>query len=173
MVIVSAAQRAVLDMLHRQTSCPQALALRIRIILGAADGQRNEPLARSLGCSRPTVRKWRERWAAADAHLACAERDPSNLRQTITTVLGDALRPGAPSTFTSEQIVQIVNLACIAPRAVGRPVDAWTPRELADEAEQQGIVTHISPTTVGRFLGRRPFATASQPLLAERQNQGR
>jgi putative transposase len=171
LVTVSALQQAVLEALQRQSSCPQALALRVRIILGAAGGQRNLPLAGGLGCSRPTVRKWRERWAAAEAQLAVAETDPSALRQTIASVLADAARSGTPGTFSAEQIVAIVNLACTSPRTVGRPIDAWTPRELADEAEHQGIVTSISPTTVGRFLGRGRSATASQPLLAERQDQ--
>jgi putative transposase len=170
-VTVSPVQRTVLEALQRQASCPQALALRIRIILGAADGQRNEPLAAALGCSGPTVRLWRARWAVAEAPLAVAEADPVTLRQMIGQVLADAPRPGTPLTFTAEQVVHIVNLACTSPRAVGRPVDAWTPRELADEAERQGIVTSISPTTVGRFLGRRRSATASEPVLAQRQDQ--
>ena len=45
---VSPAQQAVLAALLRRSACPQALALRVRIILGAAVGQRNEPLARQL-----------------------------------------------------------------------------------------------------------------------------
>jgi len=129
LVTLSDAQQAVLESLQRQASCPQALALRARIVLGAASGQRNEPLAVALGCSLPTIRTWRARWAAAAAHLALAEAEPATLRQTIATVLADAPRPGTPSTFTAEQIVHIVNLVCTAPRAVGRPVDAWTPRE--------------------------------------------
>ena len=172
-ITISTTQQAVLEALQRQASCPQALALRVRIILGAASGQRNRPLATALGCSRPTVCTWRTRWAAAQAQLAAAEADPIALRQMITTVLADAPRSGTPSTFTAEQIVQIVNLACTSPRAVGRPIDAWTPRELAEQAERQGIVTSISPTTVGRFLGRSPASTPSQPLLAQRQDQDR
>jgi putative transposase len=147
--------------------------LRIRIVLGAASGQRNGPLATALGCSRPTVRIWRARWAAAEAQLAVAETALATLRQTIITVLADAPRPGTPSTFTAEQIVHIVNLACTSPRAVGRPVDAWTLRELADEAERQGIVTSISPTTVGRFLGRSRSPAPSESLLAQCQDEGR
>jgi putative transposase len=160
-----------LEALQRQASCPQALALRIRIVLAAASGQRNGPLAASLGCTRPTVRTWRARWAEAESQLALAEADPTTLRQTIVSLLSDAPRSGTPSTFTAEQIVQIVNLACTSPRAVGRPVDAWTPRELADEAERQGIVTSISPTTVGRFLGRGRSPAPSLALLAQRQDQ--
>lgn len=171
-ITVSAPQQAVLERLLRQHSCPQTLALRVRIILGAASGMRNERLAAQLTCSPTTVRKWRTRWAAAESSLAAAEAEPPALATAVAAALADAPRPGAPDTFTAEQIVQIVNLACTAPRACGRPIDAWTPRELADEAERQGIVTSIAPTTVGRFLGRRRSAAASESLLAQRQDQG-
>ena len=171
-ISISAAQQAVLERLLRQHTCPQALALRVRIVLGAASGIRNEPLATRLTCSPTTVRKWRARWAAAESRLAAAEADAAALATTIAATLADAARPGTPDTFTAEQIVQIVNLACTAPRASGRPIDAWTPRELADEAERQGIVTSISPTTVGRFLGRSRSSAASESLLAQRQEQG-
>ena len=77
--------------------------------------------------------------------------------------------PGAPGTFTAEQIVQIINLACRPPEQLGRPVTAWTPRELADEAVKQGIVaTHLAPHG-GAFFKGRPIcsrtaaATGSTP----------
>lgn len=167
-VTLSAEQQAVLEALQRQASCPQSLALRVRIVLGIARCQRTGPLATALGCSRPTVRTWRNRWAVAESQLAAVEADPVALRQMVARVLADAPRSGTPATFSAEQIVQIINLACTSPRAVGRPVDAWTPRELADHAERQGIVSSISPTTVGRFLGRSRSSTPSQPLLAQR-----
>ena len=57
-ITLSSEQRAVLAALHRQASCSQALALRVRIVLGAASGQRIGLLAAALGCSCPTVRTW-------------------------------------------------------------------------------------------------------------------
>src|SRR5215210_9096968 len=171
-VAISPPQQMVLEALLRQHSCPQALALRARIVLGAATRQRNEPLARHLGCTPKTVRKWRARWVAAEAPLAAAEAVPADLRTTIARVLADAARSGAPDTFSAEQIVQIINLACTPPGEAGRPVDAWTPRELADEAAKRGIVTRISPRSVERFLKSGRLATAPQPLLAECQNRG-
>jgi transposase len=168
---LSQAQQTVLEALLRQHSCPQALALRVRIVLGAGSGTRNEPLAQQLGCTAKTVWKWRGRWAAAASRLAVAEDDPRTLRDTIADVLADAPRSGAPDTFSAEQIVEIVSLACTPPRQAGYPIDAWTPRELADAAEQIGIVSSISPTTVGRFLKRGQSAATSQPLLAECQDQ--
>jgi putative transposase len=158
-ITVSPAQQAVLTALLRRSSCPQALALRVQIVLAAAAGQRNEPLARQLGCTPKTVRKWRARWGAAAAHLAVANDDRPALERAIAAALADAPRTGAPATFTAEQIIQIIDLACRPPEQLGRPVTAWTPRELADEAVQQGIVARISPRSVERFLGRgRPAA---------------
>jgi len=158
-ITVSSAQQAVLDALLRRATCPQALALRVRIVRAAAAGQRNAALARQVGCTPATARKWRTRWAAAAAHLAAVDHDRPALERAIAAALADAPRPGAPATFTAEQIIRIINLACRPPDQCGRPVTAWTPRELADEAVNQGLVATISPRTVGRFLkGRRSAA---------------
>jgi transposase len=149
---VTPPQQALLEGLLRQHSCPQALAFRARIVLAAATGHPNERLAQQLGCTPKTVRKWRARWAAAQAQLAATEGDVRDLQTTIAAVLADAPRPGAPDTFTAEQIVHILNLACTPPPDAARPVAAWTARELADEAVKQGLVPAISPRSVGRFL---------------------
>ena len=161
----------MLEALLRQHSTPQSLALRVRIVLAAASGRRNLPITRDLACSLKTVIKWRARWAEAESQLAAVENDPPDLKRMVGRVLADAPRPGAPDTFTAEQIVQIINLACTPPANAGRPVDAWTPRELADEAVKRQIVSSISPTSVGRFLKAGRSSAASQPLLAERQDQ--
>ncbi len=151
-ITVSPPQHAVLDRVLRQQSCPHALVRRVQIVLAAAAGQRNEALAQHLRCSSTTVRLWGARWAAAARQLAAAEGDDQALRTTIAAVLADAPRPGAPATFTAEQIVQIIALACTPPAHSGRPIDAWTPRELADEAQKRQIVASISARSVGRFL---------------------
>jgi hypothetical protein len=117
-------------------------------------------LARQLGCTPKTVRKWRGRWVAAARAVAAVDDDPADLAQAVAAALADAPRPGAPATFTAEQIVLIINLACRAPDQCGRPVEAWTPRELADEAVKQGIVPSISPRSVERFWGRGRAAAA-------------
>jgi putative transposase len=143
----------------------------LRIILGAAAGHPNEALAQALACSLPTVRKWRRRWAEAEAQLAVVEQHAADLRALVAMVLADAPRSGTPGSFSAEQIVQIINLACLAPSQLGRPIDAWTPRELAAEAIKQGIVSTISARSVGRFLKRGRTASPPLSLLAECQNQ--
>ena len=120
-ITVSPPQQAVLDALLRQHSTPQTLALRVRIVLAAATGLRNVPLALHLGCTPKTVIKWRARWAAAEAQLAAVESDPADLKRMVGRVLADAPRPGAPDTFTAEPIVLIINLACTPPPTPDAP----------------------------------------------------
>lgn len=171
---VSAQQRQVLDHLARAAGTPQAVALRARIVLATADGASNRGLAQRLGLARNTVQAWRDRWAQAGETLLAAELeggegDDRALGAVVRGVLADDPRPGAPPTFTPEQLCQIMAMACEPPGDSGRPISQWTPRELADEASQRGIVDRISARTVGRFLvsgsGRAP--AAPQPVLAD------
>lgn len=168
-ITVTPPQQLALERILRRHTSPQALVRRAHIIVAAAGGEQNDVLARRLGCTRKTVRTWRARWAAASAQLAACEADADELLLQIEAVLADLPRPGAPDTFSAEQIVQIVALACTSPTTVGRPVEAWTPRELADEAIKQQIVTSISPRSVERFLKSGRSQTAPKPLLAEHQ----
>jgi putative transposase len=169
---VTPRQAAILIHLTRCSTVSQALAQRARLILAAADGAATDQIARQLRVHRQTVQLWRARWHAAQATLAAQEgADPADppLQALITDLLRDAPRCGAPPTFTPEQVVQIVALACEEPAANGAPVSQWTPRDLAQEAVQRGIVPTISPRTVGRFLKSGRSAAPSQPLLAQSQ----
>lgn len=167
---LSARQRALLEPLVRRESSSQQLLRRVRIVLLAAEGANNEQIGRQLGVHRGTVRTWRDRWLAAASRLEAAETDTDServLTEVIATILADEPRPGAPATFTAEQVVQIIALACEDAQAAGYPISHWTPRELAAEAARRGLVESISPRSVGRFLkGGRPPA-ASEPLLAQ------
>src|SRR5919199_4450025 len=170
-VTISPSQRVILDRWLRQHSAPQALVRRIQIVLAAA-GVPNEQIAPQVACSPKTVRRWRARWAMAAPDLAAVDADDAALRTLMAEVLTDAARPGAPPTFSAEHVVQIIALACTPPADSGRPVDAWTPRELADEAEKRHIVPSISARSVGRFLKTSRSQTASEPLLVEHDRAG-
>jgi putative transposase len=168
-ILITERQQDILQTMTRSSTCPQALAQRARMILLAFDGLDNETIAERLGCERHAVGIWRRRWAAAFQRLVlieCCEKE-SALPNAIDDVLRDAPRSGCPGKFTAEQVCQILAVACEPPADSGRPVTHWTPRELADEVQQRGIVEAISARHVGRFLkyGRTP--AAPQPLLAE------
>jgi putative transposase len=52
-------------------------------------------------------------------------------------------------------------------------VGEWTPKELTAEVIQRGIVTSISVRQVGRFLKDGGASASQEPILAQRQSQGR
>jgi len=134
-------EREQLQQLVNRHSTPQQLALRASIVLLADQGRNHQEIACELGISRDMARLWRNRWLEmSQKELAVVER------------LQDAQRPGAPATFSLEQVVQLFAMACEQPEVYGRPISAWTAHELADEMVKQGIVETISPRHVGRLL---------------------
>ena len=159
-LILSESQRRILESLVRRMLCPQAVALRAKVVLAAAEGLGMARIGRNLDCSRELVRRWRDRFAEAQAHWGASadQWDADTLTDKIVELLEDRERSGAPTKFTPEQLCRIVALACEKrPEECGRPVSHWTARELADEAIQRQIVPAISPRHVGRFLKKRTF----------------
>src|SRR2546428_6259306 len=148
------AERHALYTLIRAHKTPQHLSFRAQIILLLADGLTAPAVARRLGTTRTTVRRWRRHWLKRPG---CAVHER----------LQDAPRPGAPATFSAEQWCQIIALACEPPEASARPISHWTPRALADEARKRGMVATISERPVGRFLKSGRAQTAQESLLAQ------
>jgi DNA-binding CsgD family transcriptional regulator len=64
-IALTETERGELAALLRRHGTAQALALRARIVLLAADGLANSVIADGLGIDKHTVRKWRNRFAAA------------------------------------------------------------------------------------------------------------
>jgi putative transposase len=165
---LSPLQQDLLRRLVKRTKSEQRLVKRGHIILEAAEGISNTKIAQHWQVDYETVRRWRDRWHAAESRLQAIEAagKPKLLSQAIEVLLTDEQRAGAPATFTLEQFMQIMALACEKPEAADRPVSTWTPRELADEAVKRGIVTQISSRTVERFLKGERFTAPSEAVLA-------
>lgn len=170
-IILSERQHTVLEQIVRRYSSPQGLVQRAQIILLANQNINNTQIAHQLQLARNTVRMWRQRWLGAVERLIAVETEgimEKDLAQMIAIMLGDAPRPGTPATFTTEQVVQIVALACELPENYKRPLSQWTTQELSREAIKRGIVSKISPRSVGRFLKRGCPTTPSPSLLVKR-----
>jgi putative transposase len=174
-VVITERQQQMLQTMAFSRCCPQGLAHRAEIILLAFEGLKNDVIARKLQCERHGIGTWRRRWQHAFHRLTvieCVEKPPA-LREAIAEVLGDRPRAGCGGKFTAEQIAQILAVACELPEKSGRPVTHWTPRELTDEVIQRGIVPSISVRQVGRFLKGGGSSTPQEPVLAQRQSEGR
>lgn len=152
-VIISERQQKLLEEFRKSRTIGKCIVQRATIILLGFTGMLNEDIAHQVGLNRQQVGLWRQRWRDAWKALCVWEcTEPDRLREAILDVLADASRPGAPATFTAEQVSQIVALACEPPKLSGRPIDHWTLRELRDEAIERNIVTDISASRIGRFL---------------------
>src|SRR5919205_877203 len=146
---LSEAERSELEGWSRRRKTAQALALRARIVLRAAEGLSNTAVADELGVAKHTVGKWRERFARlrADGLL-------------------DEPRPGAPRRIGDEQIAALVDRTLST-----RPQGAthWSLRTMAQ-------TSGLSATTVGRVwraFGLQPhraetFKLSTDPLFAEK-----
>lgn len=157
-------QQEILEGFVRRRKSQQWLSKRAMIILQLNLGASIRETARHLRVSRNTVRTWYRRWKEEEDNLVATEEqeDPKfPLHQQIKTILSDSHRCGRPSTFSPEEIVRIVVIACQDPHQFNRPISHWTARELADEVVKQGIVESVSPRSVGRFLkGMQPSAAS-------------
>ena len=154
-LVLSARQRRLLEGVVRRPTAPQRLVRRARIILALAAGHSPHQVAQQLGVLRQTVYKWRDRWRQRHHYRVAAEAAEPNDKRLSALLEGqllDSYRCGRPATFSSEQLVKIIALACEPPQASGRPLTQWTSRDLADELVQRGIVTAISRATVSRLL---------------------
>ena len=89
---------------------PAGLAARARVVLLAADGLANYEIAELVGMTRPTVNRWRSRYA---------ERGIAGL--------ADEQRPGRPKTVDQAKIIS----ATLTPPPKSLGVTHWSSRLLA------------------------------------------
>ncbi|MXY01481.1 MAG: IS630 family transposase [Acidimicrobiales bacterium] len=131
-VSVSGEERETLERWARRPKSSQALAMRCRIVLGAAEGRTNEDIAAELGCHPATVSKWRKRFAGR--RLDGLADDP---------------RPGPPRKITDEVIEDVLvrTLETV-------PADAthWSTRSMAKAAG----VSQTAVSQIWRAFGLKP-----------------
>lgn len=162
-IILSARQEKILKKIVTRHQTPQQLGKRVRLILLMAQGKNNQQAADLVGVHQETAKRWRDRWLEEVGTLTAVEMndmDEKELERLIVDLLSDQERSGAPVKFTAEQVTQIVALACEDPGSSNRPINSWTNRELAAEAQLRGIVETISHKSVGRFLKRSRIKAA-------------
>jgi len=138
-------ERAQLSAWERRRTSAQALALRARIVLAAAEGPNNTEIARSLGISVNAVRKWRNRFAA---HRLDG--------------LSDEPRPGQPRKITDAQVEEV-----IVKTLESAPKDAthWSTRSMAAEVGLNQTAVH----RIWKAFGLQPHRQDSWKLSKDPQ----
>src|SRR3954447_3812069 len=133
-VVLSDEEREQLERWTRRRSSAQALALRSRIVLLAAEGLRNTEIAERLGISRPPVTKWRNRFVA---HRLDG--------------LWDERRPGRPRVIGDEKVEEVIVKTLESTR---KDATHWSTRSMAAEVG-------LSREAVGRIW--RAFGLQPHP----------
>lgn len=144
-IVLCDGQRRLLAARARRVSGEHRDVLRARIVLGAAGGTSNAAIARNLGITEDTVRKWRGRFC---------RHGLDGLR--------DRPRSGRPRRFAATVVAEVKALACELPVDSNKPLARWSCPELALEAARRGIVAAVSASTVRRWLR----ADAIKPVAA-------
>jgi transposase len=146
---LSVDERAVLERWVRRRTSAQALALRSRIVLAAAEGLTNLEIAERVNVSRPTVTKWRNRFA-----------------EQRLDGLSDEPRPGRPRTITDEQVEEV-----LVRTLETTPKDAthWSTRSMA---KQVGL-TQNAVLRIWQAYGLQPhrqetFKLSTDPLFIDK-----
>ena len=154
--VLSNAIEAVLSAFSKSRSLPASLVRRSKIILLSSQGLSNQVISSMVGMHYNRVATWRNRFLVALPYLKDVEAcTPDKLEEEIRLLLSDRKRCGAPSTFTPEQIMAVIDLACKNPCDFGYEVSQWSLPLLVTEIEKQGIADKISAKSVSRFLKRR------------------
>lgn len=146
---LSATERGELDALLRRHGTTQAVALRARIVLLAAEGLTNTAIADRLGIDKHTAGKWRHRFA----------RDRLD-------GLHDEPRPGAPRQIGDDAIAETIRRTL---ETLPAGATHWSLRSMAK-------VAGYAPSTIHRIwqaFGLQPhrqetFKLSADPLFVEK-----
>ena len=144
-VVLTGEEREVLQRWARRPKSSQALALRCRIVLAAAEGRSSIDIAAELGCNHDTVSKWRGRFA---------RRGFDGLH--------DEPRPGKPRTISDEQVERVIVKTLEA-----QPAGAthWSTRSMA----QATGMSQSAISRIWRAFGLKPHQTEAFKLSPDPQ----
>lgn len=138
-------EREQLESWSRRRRIAQALVLRSRIVLAASEGLSSSQIARDLGVSVATVRKWRNRFAA-----------------DRLDGLVDEPRPGRPRTITDAKVDEVITKTLES-----APTDAthWSTRSMAREVG----VTQTAVHDIWQAFGLKPHLQEKWKLSGDPQ----
>ncbi|HEX9349264.1 MAG TPA: IS630 family transposase [Gemmatimonadales bacterium] len=131
--------RSRLERLARSATAPRRLVDRACIVLAAAAGQSNAKIARTLGFTEKTVRKWRGRFAARSTRAS----------------LDDHHRSGRPESIPVEVRCELMMMACDRPPEIALR-DIWTYASLSERL-MRSTGWRLSQSEIGRILRAEDF----------------
>jgi len=143
-VVLTDDQRAALRRMVRANGSPARVVERARIVLLSAQGVPGVQIAERVGCSEPTVIRWRSRFA-----------------QHGLAGLADAPRSGKPATIPQAVRDEILAITLTEPPCeLG--IAHWSSRLLADRLRREGkAVSHATVARVWKHFGIQPHRSGT------------
>ncbi len=166
-ISISDSVRSILSKFSKSRTLPARQVERAKIFLLCADGLDNLQISKEVSIGQDSVSRWRTRFLKSLPFLQeVEEKTPAQLEKEITILLADYARPGQPPTYTDEQIIKILEIACRSPEEYGYETSHWSLNQLVAVTIREGITKSISAKTISRFLKYGENPPASRPLLA-------
>ncbi len=166
-ILISDPVYRILSKFSKSRTLPARQVERAKIFLLCADELNNLQISERVSIGQDSVSKWRTRFLNNLPLLReVEEKNPAELEDEITVLLADHARPGSPPTYTDEQIIRILEIACRTPEEYGYETSLWSLNQLVDVVIKEGIAGSISTKTISRFFKYRENPPASRPLLA-------
>jgi len=134
-ISLRATERRALKRAARSQAAPHRQVVRAKIVLDAAAGLPSTLIARRVGVTPNTVRKWRKRFCT---------NGYAGLR--------DRPRSGRPRVFAAVVVAEVKAIACELPATRDVPLGRWSLAELREELLASGLVAEVSTATVRRWL---------------------
>lgn len=157
----------ILLKISKSRTLPFRQVERAKIFHLCADGLNNLQISYQVSIKQDSVSKWRNRFLKGLPLLEEVEvQDPAQLESKVKSLLADNARPGQPPTYTDEQIIKILEIACRNPEEYGYEASHWSLNQLVEVTIKEGIADTISAKTISRFLKYGENPPASRPLLA-------
>lgn len=166
-IVVSDSVYQILLKFARSRTLPARQVERAKIFMFCADGLNNLQISQRVSIGQDSVSKWRNRFSNSLSRLQEVEqKNPDALEPEVTALLSDYARPGQPPTYTDEQIIRILEIACRNPVEYGYEASHWSLNQLVAVTIKEGIADSISAKTISRFLKYGENPPASRPILA-------
>jgi transposase len=146
---LSGDEQEVLEGWARRRTTANALAMRSRIVLGAADGQSNTEIAARVGVHRNTVGLWRRRFV-----------------EFRLDGLLDEPRPGQPRKITDANVEEVITKTL---ESAPKNATHWSTRSMAQEVG----LTQTAVSRIWRAFGLKPhkqgtWKLSKDPLFVEK-----
>lgn len=166
-IVISDTVYQIVSTFARSRTLPARQVERAKIFMLCADGLNNLQISEQVSIGQDSVSKWRTRFLNSLSRLQeVEEQNPTKLESEVTALLSDYARPGQPPTYTDEQIIRILEIACRNPEEYGYETSHWSLNQLVDVTIKEGIANFISAKTISRFLKYGEDPPASRPVLA-------